>query len=115
MADIRDAFSARKAAEIMADTWGHLKPKKDKTYFGWILYTRGEYGDIVSIGSYFTGLASSPWYYEDLHDFLGDNSEEHGHIYIFEGTYCRSRTKKFIGRFARANALRAKTELFVRD
>jgi hypothetical protein len=115
MGEVRDAYAARKAAEAMDNTWGHLKPGKDRTYEGWILYTVGEYGDIVSIGSHFIGLTSSPWYYEDLHDFLGDNGEARGHIYIFEGTYCRNRANKFIGQFGKRTVSAAKTELFPRD
>lgn len=110
-----DAYGARRAAEVMDDTWGHLKPKTATTYEGWILYCVGGYGDVVSIASDFAGLASSPWLYEDLHDFLGDNGEERGFIYIWEGTYCRARGSKFMGQFGKRDAGLAKQELFKRD
>lgn len=112
MAGIYDAHVARKVAEVMDDTWGHLKPAKGRTYDGWILYTVGEYGDIVVIGSKFEELESSPWLYEDIHDFIGDNGEERGLIYLWQGTYCRARASKFMGQFGRRSALSARKELF---
>ena len=94
-----DAYEARKAVEVMEDTWGHLKPEKDRTYVGHIIYVEGEYGDIITIESSFEDLGSSPWFFEDLHDFIGSNGEDSGVIYFWEGTYCPSRSTKFIGTF----------------
>jgi len=100
MAEIVDAYAARKAADVRQDTWGHLKPKDHTSYEGFILYTLGEYGDLVVIQSDFGGLDSSPWLYEDIHDFIGDNGEEDGHVYLWQGTYSRNRGgKKFRGQF----------------
>lgn len=104
MNGIHDAYAARKAANVMDDTWGHLKPKARATYAGFILYTQGCYGDIVCIESDFVGLTSSPWLYEDIHDFIGDNDEEDGNIYLWRGTYCRSRGSKFVGRFQKMSS-----------
>lgn len=99
MSGIHDAYAARKAAAVMDDTWGHLKPKARTSYEGFILYAQGCYGDIICIESHFTGLASSPWLYEDLHEFMDDNGEEDGNIYLWRGTYCRGRSRgsKFVG------------------
>ena len=104
MSGINDAYAVRKAVDVQNDTWGHLKPDDTTFYDVVLLYTQGEYGDIVSIASSFEDLQSSPWLYEDLHAFLGDNAEEDGKIYLFEGTYCRTRTKKFMGIFRNIDA-----------
>ena len=54
----------------------------------------------VVIDSCFRGLDSSPWLYKDIHDFIGDNGEEDGRIYLWRGDYSRSRgSKKFRGQF----------------
>lgn len=60
----------------------------------------GAYGDLVVIESDFDGLDSSPWLYQDIHDFIGDNGEEDGTIYVWRGDYSRSRGgEKFRGQF----------------
>ena len=104
MSNVNDAYAVRKEAEVRNDTWGHLRPKADRTYNGFILYVQGMYGDIVCIASDFNGLTSSPWLYEDIHEFIGCNGEEDGKVYLWRGTYCIDRDKKFIGSFKNVSA-----------
>ncbi len=104
MSGFYDAYEARKAAEAMIDTWGHLRPVKDKIYSGYILYTVGCFGDIVCIESKFEELPDSPWFYEDLREFIGDNGEQNSFIYLFTGTYRSNRDPKFLGVFLKITA-----------
>lgn len=99
MGEIHDAYAARKAADVMNETWGHLKPKNGVSYPGYILYTIGECGDITCIQSNFEGLPSSPWFHDDLCEFMGDNGEERGEVYLWRGAYCHKSAKKFMGVF----------------
>lgn len=84
---LEDALATRKKQEVMEDTWGHLRPKPKKVYRGTILFAHGEYGDIVPLRCHFKGLPSSPWFFEDMMEFISENLGERGSIRIFEGTY----------------------------
>lgn len=99
MSGIEDAYGERKKKEVMEDTWGHLAPVKDQVYGGYILYTIGCYGDITCIQTHFRDLNDSPWFYEDLHSWMGTDldGEQQGVIFLFLGSYCRYRAHKFIG------------------
>ncbi len=74
-------------ARVMGMTWGHLAPKKNKKYPGYILFTISAYGDIVPIRAEFKGLDDSPWFYEALQDFVYENAKEDGKVYRFDGTF----------------------------
>lgn len=98
---IADAFApaeARYRAEVMADTWGHLAPKKNRTYRGHVVFVIGLFGSdnlnpTVLECEFKTNkgeeLDSSPWFYDALQDFLQslEKSEEVGGIFRFEGTF----------------------------
>lgn len=78
--------------EQLKDTWGHLAPKKNKTYRGRVVYAIGCFGDDklnpTVIDYDFGDLASSPWFYEALHEFLGDGDAPNGydgHSYMIGG------------------------------
>ena len=71
---IIDVYQERKKKEVMQDTWGHLAPVKTKRYYGFIIFTLGEYRDYCCIKSDFKNLESSPWYYEDLNEFMYQQS-----------------------------------------
>ena len=95
---IVDAYNERKTAEVMEDTWGHLAPKKKKSYHGYMIYTHSAYGDIVLIDDSFACLGSSPRLFADMQDFIGDNCGERGTIYKWEGEY-RTNKKGYCGFF----------------
>jgi hypothetical protein len=65
-----DAYGARREAEVMQETWGHLAPNPNREYTGSVLFTHGAYGDLTAISVDFDGLDDSPWFYEHLHDWF---------------------------------------------
>lgn len=111
---IADAFAPAEAIYrefVMQDTWGHLAPKKNKTYKGRFVYAIGCFGnDSLNpqvIVSDFGDLQSSPWFYEALGDFVDSISwkpeeefpkrkghGEEGCVYEWVGTF---RNYKFSG------------------
>lgn len=88
-------------------TWGHLAPKPDTIYRGYILFTHTCHGCIEIIDYEFRtdegqDLDGSPWIYEDLNEFVGDLVHPEraiecrlprGRVYIFHGTYTRTADK----------------------
>ncbi len=81
-------WEAHYKSKVMESTWGHLAPKKNKIYNGYIVFCVSVYGDIVPINNKFKGLPDSPWFYETLQDFVCENSKKKGVVYRFDGTFC---------------------------
>lgn len=78
--------------EIAAQaTWGHLAPRKNRTYGGRVIWALGCFGsdhlNPVPLVCEFDGLSSSPWFYEALIDFLSEHSTEEGTLWRFDGTF----------------------------
>lgn len=67
---IIDGYGDRKRIDAMNDTWGHLAPVPGKQYSGYILFYYGAYGDTTVINDDFPDLPSSPWYYDDMYDYV---------------------------------------------
>lgn len=103
---------ARYREYIMTETWGHLAPKRNKTYTGEIiwaldLYDSGYLNPKV-LKCELGDLPDSPWFYSAMMDFLrsltdrpdGDNRKQEdettGRLYIWKGTF---RNYKFSGTF----------------
>lgn len=90
---VYDAYADSKKKMVMEDTWGHLSPQPGRKYSGRILFTHGAYGDIVPIACDFSDLPDSPWFYEDMMQFIRDHIKkdgyEFGSIYRFVGTYVK--------------------------
>src|ERR1700741_2081802 len=91
---ISEAFAPVEAhyrAEIFAETWGHLAPRKNKLYRGSIIFAVGIYGDDALnptvLKSSFEGLEDSPWFFEAQAEFLAGLDFEEGCVYRFEGTF----------------------------
>jgi hypothetical protein len=83
-------------AVVMADTWGHLAPKPNTKYPGFIVFCHSEYGDITPIRVDFPNLPDSPWFFDDLIDFIsnrvcsrGTVHLPEGEVYLFTGTYTK--------------------------
>lgn len=101
---IESAFAPAEAAYkelVMRDTWGHLAPKSQTTYTGYVLFTLGCYGDIVVINYEFNDdhhneLPGSPWFADDLMDFVVKQIDqvEGGTILRFEGSYRKFKNGK---------------------
>jgi len=108
---IHDAFcevDARYKAAVMADTWGHLAPKKNKTYKGRIVYAVGCFGNDslnpTALFCEFSGLDSSPWFFEAMADFISKQENEEGCVYEFVGTFRNYEFKGRIKTLLNANA-----------
>ena len=92
-----DAFLPAMAVQktrVMHDTWRHLLPEKGREYPGTMLFTKGEYGDCISIKSEFKGLPSSPWFYDAQQDFIFEQAKDKGVLYWFEGKFRRWKNGK---------------------
>lgn len=95
---IADAFApwiAAHKARVMGETWGHLAPKPRQSYRGSILFCHSEYGDLVPIRCDFRDLPDSPWFFQDLIDFIVASKTEPGGIYEFDGTYTKRKNGTF--------------------
>lgn len=95
---IADAFAPAEAkykAQVMGATWGHLAPKGGKVYRGSILFAHGEYGDLVPLRATFEGLPDSPWFFQDMTDWICRQETEGGRIYSFHGTYAKAKNGDF--------------------
>jgi len=58
--------------QVYAETWGHLAPKKNVTYKGWILFSKSYFynGNNPIIDFEFKELESSPWLFNVLEDYI---------------------------------------------
>lgn len=81
---------------VLSNTWGHLYPKDNKEHDGYILYTHTAYGDIECIDCHFKGIEDSPWFFQDMNNFIADNCRVRGHIYLFKGTYRKLKNQKAV-------------------
>lgn len=85
-----DILGSRKEAEVMEDTWGHLRPDTTRTYTGWVLiaspYFAADSRTVVDLD--FGDLADSPWFFDGLHAMIDrlDLAKEPG-LWRWEGTY----------------------------
>ncbi len=97
-----DGIEAHYAAELQKHTFGHLAPKKNKTYKGHVVWALGCFGDDdlnpTAIEAEFEGLSSSPWFYSCLIDFMANHSREAGSVFRFDGTF---RNFEFNGKIRR--------------
>jgi hypothetical protein len=78
---ITDAYAERKRQDVIQDTWGHLAPKKGRSYKGYMIWAYGGYGDIVLLDAGFKGLSDSPWLFGEMQEYIGENLNGKG-IYI---------------------------------
>lgn len=82
---------AHEANKVRQETFGHLAPEANREYHGYTVFTWGEYGQYTIIKSHFADLPDSPWFYQDLMDFVEQTAIEQGVVYRFDGTYKNSR------------------------
>jgi hypothetical protein len=95
-------------AMICKETWGHLAPKKNVSYKGFIRFAVGVFGDddlnpvpiACELRSTKEELDSSPWFYDALTDLLSEWASagrygndplpvpiEGGNVYEWRGTF----------------------------
>jgi hypothetical protein len=83
---------------VKVETWGHLAPKKNRTYKGRVVFGIGVFGDDelnpCVLVSEFKGLDSSPWFYDCLTEFLSDlqckkprTDRDNGKVFEWVGTF----------------------------
>lgn len=75
--------------KVMVHVWGHLHPEWRKKYYGTILFVFGDYGDIIPIKAVFGGLPHSPWFFDDMMEFIVNKCKKEGTIYKFTGFYIK--------------------------
>lgn len=91
-------WQAAQHSQALIETWGHLAPKRNRTYKGHIVFALGCFGNDglnpTALECEFDGLDSSPWFYEAMCDFLHSTKGEEGNVYRFDGHF---RNYKFVG------------------
>jgi hypothetical protein len=81
---------------VQKDTWGHLAPRRNKTYHGYIVFSITCYGNMEVIDTDFKGLDGGPWLYDAIQEFVFQDWKElrEGAIFRWDGTF---RNYKFRG------------------
>ena len=76
---------------VMDETWGHLAPKKNRTYRGTMVIAVGCYGDDALnptvIQTDWGELDSSPWWFDAMQRYISDLGLEEGKVYKWQGTF----------------------------
>lgn len=92
--DIGPVIETDNRRRVMVDTWGHLRPVKDRAYTGRIVFAIGcwDSGDLnpTPIICAFCGLADSPWFYDGVNEFLQDlpaRFRKPGRVYEWRGEF----------------------------
>lgn len=99
--------AANNYAIVTAQTFGHLAPKPNNIYDGWILFTLTAFGEVCLIDFEFENLDASPWFNIDAIDFVSDwtfknhKGKNYG-IFKWKGTYKKFKNgnSKFKGSFS---------------
>jgi hypothetical protein len=106
LADVGALIEADNRRIVMAATWGHLAPERNKTYRGHIVWALGIHGsdylNPMVLELEMGELPSSPWFYEAMQDFLSEvhrekngkywscserEAETSGRIYRWDGSF----------------------------
>lgn len=104
---LESAFAQAEATHlnrVLSSTWGHLHPEPRRKYRGYLVFACGAYRDVVILYADFQDLPDSPWFYEDMQQFVADKTrKEDPAIFRFDGTYTKLRNGRcrFSGRVAR--------------
>jgi hypothetical protein len=108
MADVWAPVDAHYRQQVLKETWGHLAPKKNRKYKGFIVFAIGCFGsdhlNPTVLSCELKDLESSPWFYEALCEWLSDQQEcddeksafKIGNVYRFDGFF---RNYEFVGEF----------------
>lgn len=92
LADAIAPALAKYKSQVQDATWGHTRVKPGKKYKGFILFTYTAWQHCVPIEAAFTGLTCSPWFFDDLLDFVNAQCTEDrlGQVLKFNGTYLKN-------------------------
>lgn len=84
-----DAFGDRRVAEVVEDTWGHMRAHPNVWQHGKIVFAEGAFGgeQIILACDFGEDAGYGPWFYEQIHDWLCDQKTEPGNLYTFTGWY----------------------------
>ncbi len=82
---------ARYRAEVYKATWGHLAPKRHKTYRGHVVFAFGCFGNDhlnATVIECEMGVDASPWFFDALTDFLATfGGDEAIGLHRWDGTF----------------------------
>lgn len=87
LASVFEPIEAVNRAIVMANTWGHLAPEPNRKHEITIVFCHGEYRDVTPIKVESLTVCDSPWFFEDMNDFIYENRAEPGNVYKFRGWY----------------------------
>jgi hypothetical protein len=91
LADVFVPVEAHYRTQVLKATWGHLAPRKNKTYRGSVVFALGcfDNGHLnpTPLTCEFEGLDDSPWFYEALIEFLQTLGGDEGGVYRWDGTF----------------------------
>lgn len=90
MHDAWAPIEAHYRAEVFKATWGHLAPRKNKSYRGHIIFALGCFGDDALNPTVLTceiGIEGSPWFFDAMVEFLASLKGEEGAVYRWDGTF----------------------------
>ncbi len=90
MADAFAPVEARYRAQVYKETWGHLAPRKNKVYRGYVIFALGcfDSGHLnPTVLSCEIGIDDSPWFFDALHEFLRTLKGDEGGVYRWDGTF----------------------------
>lgn len=82
--------------KVLSQTFGHLYPKDNRPHVGHLVFTIGGYGDITPIDASFKDIDDSPWFYDDMQDYISKSKFKRGNIYVFVGTYRKLKNQRGI-------------------
>lgn len=83
-------ITAHYRAEVFKATWGHLAPRKNKTYRGQVTFALGCYGSDElnpTVLECTIEIDDSPWFFDAMIEFLESLKGEGGGVYRWDGTF----------------------------
>ena len=84
---IEHVYGAQRVAEVMEDTWGHLRPDAGR-HVGHLVAARSAYdhGRRMLIEANFGDeVPDSPWMYDLMRELIDDADLDEGGVYRFDG------------------------------
>jgi hypothetical protein len=81
-------------------TFGHLKPKPQTEYTGYILFTKTSFRETCIIDFEFENLTESPWFNNDILDLISEYTkklpkDKYFGVFKWNGTYKKFKNGNF--------------------